>query len=302
MTPHQFAASFSASLEAADLSRPRSEQTDLGVSAVGVCHEQVRRIMVGEVGTKTVGMAALVGTWCHDGITAARKMLNPRLLHEVEVTVTLPSGITLLGHVDELDPDEPSATDFKTADGLSMARKMGSDDQQRFQRHLYALGAVQAGLVSEEGLVVRNLWIDRSGRTDELHVEQEPFSREVIQAADAWLSDVVYAVRNGEPAQRDKDRSWCMKCCPFAADCRGGEEDSLLLLDPVYASAAQAVLDGKALEKAGAAQAEDGRRVLEPLQEQRGTFVAGDYAIRWTTINRKDGISYPKLSVEERVA
>lgn len=300
LTPHQYAATFHASLATADLIRPRSEQVELGVSSIGVCREQARRVLVGEVGTKTVGMAALMGTWAHDGITEARRLTNPDLLLNEEVEVTLPSGIVVVGHLDECDPSEPSVTDYKTDDGITMARKTGSDDQQRFQRMLYALGAVQAGLVAEQGLVVRNIWVDRSGRHDEYHIEQEPFSREVIAAADVWLSDAVYAAQHGEPAQRDKDRAWCKVCCPFFESCRGGEDDALDLMDPRYRIAAEAYLDGKALEKAGAAQAEDTRRVLADLQEQRGTFMAGEYAIRWTQVNRKDGVSYPKLMVEHR--
>lgn len=293
MRPHEYAALFSASLEAFDATRPRSEQKIPGVSSVGVCHEQFRFLLSGETGENKASMKALVGTWAHAGITEARRAFNPALLHDVELEITLPSGVQLLGHADEIDRAEPSVCDFKSADGLSIARRTGSDDQQRFQRHLYALGAIQAGLVPEEGLTVRNIWIDRSGRTDEVHVEQEPFSRDVIIAADAWISDSLYALQHGEPAQRDKDRTWCEQCCPFFLPCRGEDTiDATPLTDPLYEVAARTYVEGKATEKAAAVEAEDARRLLEGVSGKAGPFL-----IRWTHVNPVDKAPYDRLLI-----
>jgi hypothetical protein len=226
--PDEFGSLFIWDLNAAELLSPRARQQDagtIGVSDLFTCREKVRRIITGapttDVPDKT---AAIIGTYIHQGALAARKAARPHLLHEVELHITLPNGYVLLGHADEIDPSEPSVTDLKTKAGLALVRRAGADEQMRAQRHAYYLGALQAGLVPSDKGVVRNLFIDREGGDPHPHVEQEPFSMDVVYAAQEWLSDAQYAAEHNEQASKDWPRNMCENWCPFFTSCRGSED------------------------------------------------------------------------------
>jgi hypothetical protein len=228
MDADEFAGHFAFDLNAFELLSPRSMQQDagtIGVSDLHTCREKVRRHIVGapttDVPDKT---AAIIGTYIHAGVLEARKASRPHLLHEVELHITLPNGFKLLGHADEIDPEEPAVTDLKTKAGLDLVRRAGATEQMRAQRHVYYLGALQAGLVSHDKGVVRNVFIDRSGSDPHPHVEQEPFDMNVVYAAQEWLSDAQYAADHGEEASKDWPRPMCENYCPFYTSCRGGED------------------------------------------------------------------------------
>src|SRR3546814_8827123 len=51
---------------------------------------------------------------------------------------------------------------------------------------------------------VGNIWIDRSGREPIPHAQVEPYDDMWIIKADQWLGDVLYAVRVGEEASKDR--------------------------------------------------------------------------------------------------
>lgn len=226
MTPDDFGLTFQFDLESHDATRARSLQSDagtIGVSDLHTCREKVRRTLLGHVATDTTDKwAALVGTYVDAGVKEARAASGRNLLHDVELSVTLPNGIVLPGHADEIDPDEPSVTDYKTKDALAGVRRTGADEQARAQRHLYYLGAVQAGIVGENG-VVRNIFLDRSGSDPHPHVEQEPFDMGVVLAAQAWYEDSIYAAEHGEDAMKDWPRTMCERFCQFFTACRGSE-------------------------------------------------------------------------------
>lgn len=118
-----------------------------------------------------------------------------------------------------------------TKDGLAAIRRGLADEQYRFQRHIQYLAAHQAGLVPADG-VVRNVFLDRSGSDPHPHVEQEPFSPQVIAEATDWLDDVLYAVKHDERASQDRPRVWCKDYCPFYTDCRGAEIEIEDITDP----------------------------------------------------------------------
>lgn len=225
--PETFGLTFLFDLQAFDTQRPRSRQSDagtIGVSDLHTCREKVRRTLLGMVQTDTTeNWAALVGTYVDEGVKTARKAARPWLIHDAEITVTLPNGIVIPGHADEIDPQEPSVTDLKTKAELAGVRRVGADEKERAQRHLYYLGAMQNGLIDGDQGIVRNIYLDRSGRDSHPHVEQEPFSMDVVYTAQAWLEDAVYAAEHGEEALKEWPRTMCDRYCPFVTSCRGSE-------------------------------------------------------------------------------
>lgn len=298
VSPDSWAARMSADLDAYDALIPRTVQKGLGVSDLGLCHSKALYKLQGVTPTDSPrSRQSLHGHALHDLWTAARRAAHPDWLFGTEVVATLPSGLEVVGHLDEADPLEPSVTDYKSVGDeadVTVQRREGSSEQQRFQRHVYALGAIQAGLVPEAGLIVRNWWSDRAGQDPWGHVEQEPFSMAEVHAADDWLQSVMYAQRHGEEVPRDKHHDWCRRFCEFYTHCRAGlVTDDFVVTDPELISAARRVYDGRREEKAGKHTSDVGRRSLTVLQQSAegdvGAFRAGEWRIRWANINRDSG-------------
>lgn len=299
-----YAASYVAALDTYDAMRARSRQQEMGVSDVGHCSAKAVHLLSGVTPTDApIGHQAMMGTAVHDMSARARAAFDPDLILERALTITMPSGLVLPGTADEIDPNEPSVTDEKTVadeDELFALRRTGSTVQQRFQRQLYYLGAVQAGLVPLEG-TVRNVWVDRAGQADWVYVEQEPFSMAEVHAADRWIADVLYAVEHGEDAPQDKAYDWCRRFCQFFTHCRAGQaHDDLIITDPEFILAAELVHVGREEEKIAKGTVASARRTLELLldPDEMRAYEAGDYRVRWTWVNRADG-RYPKLVVDK---
>jgi hypothetical protein len=304
-TANEWAASMAADLDMHAALWSRTMQKGLGVSDVGSCHSKALYKHTGVAPTNAPrSRQALHGTALHDLFTAARMAGNSRLIHNTAVETKLPSGLVVVGHADEIDPDEPSVTDFKTVGDradLTVTRREGSDEQQRFQRHLYYLGAHQAGLVPAQG-IVRNWWCDRAGQDPWGHVEQEPYDPDVVYAADDWLQTIVYAAEHGEEVPRDRHHDWCRQFCEFFTHCRGELlHDDYLVQDEAMIAGARRVHEGRKLEREGKAMVEVGRRALEPLQLSAegdvGAFLAGQWRVRWTSMNRPTGQAW-RLAVD----
>lgn len=305
-SPDAYAARLNVALNSFEAMRPRSMQRELGVSSVGGCRsEALFRLTGAPASDAPRSRAALHGTASHELYGRAMAFYDPNLIVEPEVKVTMPSGLVIVGHPDWIDPAEPSCTDLKTvADeaALHAQRKLGSSEQQRFQRHLYGLGAIQAGLVAEEGLIVRNVWIDRAGQSDEPFIEQEPFDMAVIHAADSWLADLAYAAEHGDEVPRDRHYEWCRDYCPFFTRCRSGEAGGeLVVTDPDLLRAAENLYEGRQVSRGGDLLEKAGKAVLAPLQQNAegdvAAFILGDYRLRWSWVNRSDGASHWKAHI-----
>ena len=292
--PDTYAGMWQISLTQGDALRERSLQAasgQIGVSDIGVCKEKARRRLLGEQpSSASTNLAAIVGTFIHKGALEDRQRTFPHLLIEQAVTVTLPNGCVVPGHADEIDPDEPSVTDLKTVDGLEWVRKHGSSEQQKWQRHLYYLGAAQAGLVPENGMT-RNVWIDRSGSDATVRVEQEPYSAEYVEQASSWLDDVLYAATNGEEASKDKPIPWCLSFCEFAGSCRASiDSPAPPITDPQVIETAQTY---KAVSDRAKADDKYLKQAKEVLRGHEGQ--AGSVNVRWVQVNAAQ--PYQRLEV-----
>src|SRR3546814_1611319 len=67
---------------------------------------------------------------------------------------------------------------------------------------------------------VGNICIDRSGREPIPHAQVEPYDDMWIIKADQWLGDVLYAVRVGEEASKDRPIDFCRVACEYFSVCR----------------------------------------------------------------------------------
>lgn len=284
ISPDEYGDAFMLDLKLADADDSRQQQTEqriLGVSDIGHCRSYAARFLSHEDFTDTPeGSQSRAGKAFHALVLPAIQSQRPGSLVEQALTVTLSNGFEVVGHVDLIEPEEPSVTDVKTVDeDLAAVRRTGANGQQKQQRHTYAGGAIQAGLVPEKDLIVRNIWLDRSGTPTPPHVEQEPYDPTYLERGAAWVDEVMYHVETGSEAPRDKDVFWCRMFCPFATACRGPEataqeeihSDEYAIAAALYAEGHELEKDGKALKRAAAAR-------LEPLEGQKTVLVGDDGA------------------------
>lgn len=219
------------------------------------CRERLRRILLQMPETDETDMwAAYVGTCLDIGLKQARKADQPHLIIDAEWPINL-NGFIFDVHPDEVDPTEPSVSDGKSKDGLALVRSKLEKDPARIQRHLQYEAGIQNGVLPAEGGIVRNVYVDRSGADPTVHVEQEPYSREVVVQAESILGDVLYAIENNERASQDRPRNWCENYCPFVSGCRGGEITTEEIDDPeiiglveAYHSNHEVIAEAKQLE------------------------------------------------------
>jgi hypothetical protein len=284
-----YSAGFSHDLIAWDLTRERSQQTKIGMSDLD-CRERLRHILIGAPETNTtVSNAAIIGTWIHAGVTDARQQSNPHLLFNVELTTTLSNGFVVPGHADEIDPTEPSLTDYKTVDDLPFRARVGPTDQQRKQIHGYYKGAIEAGLLPERG-IVRLVFIDRRGKYDP-YTWQESYDPNVIEWISNWLDDVKYAIQHGEQTQRDQPATFCRRFCSFYHSCRPDDNGGEPITDSEELEAAYAYLEASETIKTAEAVKDAARTRLGDVNG-----VGGNVVVRWTEINGKTG-AYSKIDV-----
>lgn len=295
MTPEDYAVGFVIDLTLADQVTPRAAQDDngvLGASSFG-CREQMRRILVKAPKTDSPKMMpALLGSYVDAGLKAARGAANPKLLLAEELPLDLANGHRILVHPDEVDQDEPSVTDYKAPGSLAAIKRGFADERYRRQRHLQYAAAFQNGLVPPQG-ITRNLFVDRSGKDETPHVEQEPFDPAVVTEATDFLSDVLYAVDNDETAQKDTPRHVCKDYCAWFTACRGAEIETPQILDPILVERLTAFFEAKQRKDEAEALMKDLRGMgLEGLTGQSST-----HRIVSTAINPVGKAGYTKIEV-----
>ena len=275
-----------------DDDRPRSKQTQdhkLGVSDIGGCHNYAALLTTQTPFTDAPSRgAAIMGTFIHDGLVAVKKHDNPNLLLDLEVTATLPNGVSLTGHPDEVDKDENSVTDDKTVDGLGLVKLNGPTERQRYQVALYALGLIQMGVLDKTRPVITRLafW-DRAGKQDEPYVWQKEWDEQDIRDAVEWLDDVIYAVQHAEQASKDKPVDWCASSCPYYSTCRLPDlpEVDDLITDGETVDAAVAYRTGLSMENEGKAIK---RAAKSQLDGTSGIIVVDDahrLRLRWISVD-----------------
>lgn len=283
----------------------QAKEFRIGISDLGFCSERVRRMVMQEERGTEDHLPAFIGTAIGDHVEKALGVAwdDAVIQAEVEVTLNGESGnvYTITGHPDVIRTRVGLVLDNKTARGTNLARRRGPDQQQQFQRHLYALGAHNAGLFGDtplEAIQVGNIWWDRACDERTPYVQCEPFSWQQVEDAAQWLDDVVYAYVNGEPARKEPPREMCAKVCGYYSTCRATETDVEGLLGDDSVVAVQMYQDGKALERQGKQLADQGKALLQGV-----TGSTGKHTVRWVHINSThiefNRPAYDRLDVKE---
>lgn len=277
----------------------------LGVSDLGLCHEKARRMILQIPFDEEEEhyLPSFIGTAIGDHAEAALAKAEGWIVQQ-ELDITLPSingnpPRTVRGHSDAIVPEWNALFDFKAPGNVATVARAETKLSYRFQRHLYFLGAVQAGLLQEEGGIVGNIYIDRTGEQETPHVDLEPFSWDVVREAAEWLDDVIYAVVNQEEAKKDPGVEFCEGWCPYFLSCRAldNKADGGLITDETALVAVKEYLAARDDEKDAAMRKASARRTLMGINGS-----TGEHAVRWvhqaeTEVSASVRAAYDRLSI-----
>lgn len=279
-------------LRSYDNASDRSQQSRdgiLGPSDIGFCRQKATLVTRGvEPSDEKLMWAAQVGTSIHNYVEAALKRSHPDWLmgsiDQLHVTAILPSEARIGGHPDIVIPSLNAVLDIKTVDGFEWVRRQGTSDSHKYQRWLYALGCQQEGILDPSKPVwVGNLYFDRSGKEQEPLLIAEEFTHDLADEIDAWVSDVMYAVANGEDSSRDIAPSVCAQICEFFTVCRGNlpvHEGQEFTDDETLRGGIRMAVEATAMTKEAKRLSAAAKQILKGFN---GTD--GEYQVRWTETN-----------------
>lgn len=272
------------------LSTDRGAQSKAGImgpSDLGFCRSKSYFMTVQQEWTDDPTIwSAQVGTAIHAYLADALADAFPEWdCHPPRLTATFPSGAEVAGTPDVIAPDINAVLDHKTTDGLSYVKAKGTSQNHRYQRHTYALAAIQAGLLDDTRPVfVGNVYWDRSGKEPRPYVSMEEFDPTLTAEIDSWIADVIYAVQHGpDHASKDVPAPVCEAIgCEFYGACRGDlpiADGADFISDPEIVSAVDLYVEGREMAKAGEAMKRDAQKMLAGVN---GT--TGEWTVRWVQI------------------
>lgn len=288
-------------LDAYDSGSPRTQQSRAGIlgpSDIGFCRQRaVLTTRQVEPTDNPSRWAAMVGTALHNYIEAAIKESYPDWLcgsiDKIRVTATLPSGAEISGSPDIVVPSANAVLDIKTVDGFEWVKRNGTSDSHKYQRHLYAMGLVSAGILSSDKPVLYgNLYFDRSGKEPEPFVLTEEFDPALTNEIDSWVQDVIYAVTHQQDASRDVAAAVCERICDFYTACRGSLEihdGGEYIEDPTLIDAISMYVEGRDMAKTGEAMKREAQSRLVGVNGSDG-----NYQVRWVEIQPTTVASFEK--------
>lgn len=279
-------------LETNEAQSPRTAQSRegiLGPSDIGFCRQKAVLVTRQVQPTDEVShWAAIVGTAIHNYVETAFKKSHPDWIlgsiDKVRVSATLPSGAVISGTPDIVIPSRNMVLDIKTVDGFEWTTRNGPSSSHKYQRHLYALGLIEAGILDgSKPVLVGNLYYDRSGKqkTPLLYVDE--MDNALTEVIDSWIGDVIYAVRNGEDSARDVAAVVCQQICELFTACRGSLPTSDTpepITDEFLLSAIDMYVDGRDMEKKGSQMKKEASTLLKDVNGS-----SGKHQVRWVQVN-----------------
>jgi len=308
MNPDLMGAVLAADIRDYGINSPRSQQSRdgiLGPSDLGFCRQKAVLTTRGVPDSDEQSIAAAqIGTAVHEYVAKAFKARHPDwIIDDHKVTATFPSGAAIAGTPDIIAPEWNAIIDVKTVDGFAWVKREGTSQNHKYQRHAYALGAVQEGLLDDSRTVyVGNLYIDRSGKESEPYFVIEEFDPTLTDEIDSWIQDVIYAVKNGEDGQRDIPAAVCERICSKFTACRGEletHEGGEFIEDPALISAIGMYVEARDLSKQADQMKKEAQARLLGVNGR-----TSDYQVRWvdvapTTVESFEKVGYSRMDVRK---
>jgi len=199
----------SGALAGHDNQRDRSQQKDIGPSAIGDCRRRVfLQLIDAPKVNETDSLAAILGTFIHSGIAEAIKREDPfndNFLIEQEFAIE-----GLRGHVDLYIKDRKQVVDWKTTKVKSL--RYFPSDQQKMQVQVYGYLLEQNGYQVDKVTLVA---IARDGSSQDIREHTEPYDEQTALEGLKWLSEVREAALNNQPPEPEKTMSFCRSWCDY---------------------------------------------------------------------------------------
>lgn len=263
-----------------DRRRPRSRQSELGMSELGGCGRRAGYRLAGVKPTNEGGsVQAVMGTAIHAAVE--------QVFHEMQAAGLIPAEdlvehevrfAGVLGHLDRYDSVALEVDDTKTTSQrwLDHIILHGADQAHIWQVMLYAAALVATGRK------VRTVVIDYLARdTGNTHQVRLPFDPQAVRDALSWLDNV--RATDVEMLNRDyaPDSAFCGHC-PFRDTCWG---DAIPDRDP---RSVLYVEDPDALR--WARQLEDARRIKAEAKEMEDEARGALDALRPNVSGKSDPV------------
>lgn len=290
---------------------PRSIQSGegmLGPSDIGFCRQKAALMVKGVEQTDSPPKwAAAVGTAIHNYVEAAIKQMFPTWLvgsiDKVRVTATLPSGVEISGHPDVVIPESNTVLDIKTVDGFQWVKREGTSQQHKFQRHLYALGLIQGGILdSSKPVYVGNIYFDRSGKQATPLVVVEELDPMLTDQIESWVDDVIYAVKHGEDASRDVPAAVCERICSHFTACRGALEvhdGGELITDKDLLAAVDMYTEARNMENTAKQMKEEASARLYGVNGSTGSWQVRWVQVQPLNVESSDNQGYSRIDIRK---
>ena len=270
----------------------------LGPSDIGFCRQKAALMVRGVAATDvTPKWAAAVGTSIHNYVEEAIKQSFPEWIlgsiDDLSVTATLPSGAQISGHPDIVIPNANTVLDIKTVDGFAWVKREGTSQNHKYQRHLYAMGCIEAGLFDKtKPVYVGNIYFDRSGKEPKPIVFVEEMDPMLTDEIDSWVQDVIYAVKHNEDASRDIPAAICERICQHFTACRGSLETfegGELIIDTTLVSAVDMYTEARNMEKTAKQMKTEASAMLAGVNGS-----TGQWQVRWVEVQPSRVESFDK--------
>ena len=279
---------------------PRTKQSRegiLGPSDIGFCRQKAALVSKQVQPTDNPPKwSAAVGTALHTYIEAA---LQNNLcwivgsIDNIRTTATLPSGAKIGGHPDIVVVESNAVLDIKTVNGFEWTRRNGPSQSHKYQRHLYALGLIQDGILDgDKPVIVGNIYFDRSGKEPEPLVFAEEMDNSLTAEIDQWVEDVIYAVQNNQDASRDVAAAVCEQICEFFTVCRGSLEvhdGQEIIKDDYLLSAIDMYVEGRNKENQGKQMKKEASQMLSNVNG-----ITPTHQIRWVHVGPSQMQAYER--------
>lgn len=277
----------------ADRERPRSRQTELGMSDLGGCRRRAGYALADTPHDESLSgsVQAVMGTAIHEAVTVVLKKMRAEGLLPSDAIIDEPVRFAgVKGHPDLYVA--PVLRDTKTQGyqvQVERVRVQGPPRQHRWQVMMYAAALIVAGYPVD---AVQLDYIARdSGNT---YMWEGQFSMQDVQDALAWLDNVRETPLEWLSRDYAPESLHC-KHCPFRARCWSGhaigrDERSVLLIEDKDAAKWGLLLHDararKRLAEADEAKAKGALDALRPNDQvgsQAEVAVPGlPWLLRWT--------------------
>lgn len=299
-TAEMIASIVETAIKAKSDSTPRTIQSregHIGPSDIGYCRAKAVLMVKGVEQTDSrSAWAANVGSAIHEWVEDALAQAFPTwIIDSHRVTARLPkTGAEISGSFDLLIPEWNAVLDIKTVDGYEKILRFGTSQNHKYQRHLYALGALQEGLLDDtKPIIVGNVYLDRSGVEKKPYVVIEEMDPTLTDEVDMWLEDVIYAAQHGEEGSRDVAAPVCEVWCEFFTACRGGlpVDQNDVIDGPEVRDAVTMYVEGRDMEGKGRKMKDEAKTVLAGLNG-----ISNGYQVRSTTIPESTIDSYQRAA------